>query len=226
MSNNQTFQEFLNTYVPDITLWPFLLNLLLAGVLSYVLGLFYVEFGRSMSNRKTLGRNFLMLGMTTMLIITVVKSSLALSLGLVGALSIVRFRTAVKEPEELAYLFLTIAIGLGLGAGQSLITILAFVLILGVLWLRTLGREVESNKNLFLTVTSNGDQKLSVDAVVELLRPHCRGLKLKRFDESNGAIDALFEVDFDDYKQLERATRVLREQNESIRVSFLQSDGV
>ena len=53
--------------------------------------------------------------MTTMLIITVVKSSLALSLGLVGALSIVRFRAAIKEPEELAYLFLTIAIGLALG---------------------------------------------------------------------------------------------------------------
>lgn len=226
MSDNQTFQEFLNTAVPDITLWPFLLNLLLTAVLSYLLGLFYVKFGRSMSNRKTLGRNFLMIGMTTMLIITVVKSSLALSLGLVGALSIVRFRTAVKEPEELAYLFLTIAIGLGLGAGQRLITILACLVILGVLWLRTLGREVEGNKNLFLTVTSKGDQKLTVDAVVELLLPHCTGLKLRRFDESNGAIDALFEVDFADYKQLERATRVLREQNESVCVSFLQTDGV
>ena len=57
--------------------------------------------------------------MTTLLVIAVVKSSLALSLGLVGALSIVRFRTPIKEPEELAYIFLAIALGLCLGADQS-----------------------------------------------------------------------------------------------------------
>jgi len=51
--------------------------------------------------------------MTTIFISTVVESSLALTLGLVGALSIVRFRTAVKEPEELSYMFLAITIGLG-----------------------------------------------------------------------------------------------------------------
>ena len=53
------------------------------------------------------------------------KSSLALSLGLVGALSIVRFRTPIKEPEELAYLFISIAMGLGLGANQILATVVA-----------------------------------------------------------------------------------------------------
>ena len=58
-----------------------------------------------------------------MVMITIVKSSLALSLGLVGALSIVRFRTAIKEPEELSYAFLSIAIGLGLGADQRLTTL-------------------------------------------------------------------------------------------------------
>ena len=56
--------------------------------------------------------------MIVFFVILIVKSSLALSLGLVGALSIVRFRTPIKEPEELIYLFLAIAIGLGFGAGQ------------------------------------------------------------------------------------------------------------
>ena len=50
-----------------------------------------------------ISQKFFVLSLTTMIIITIVKSSLALSLGLVGALSIVRFRTAIKEPEELAY---------------------------------------------------------------------------------------------------------------------------
>jgi hypothetical protein len=63
----------------------------------------------------------MMITMTTMLIITIVKASLALSLGLVGALSILRFRAAIKEPKELAYWFLAIAIGLDFGARQRVI---------------------------------------------------------------------------------------------------------
>ena len=63
-----------------------------------------------------------MLSLITFLVILIVKSSLALSLGLVGALSIVRFRTPIKEPEELIYLFLAIALGLGYGAGQIIPT--------------------------------------------------------------------------------------------------------
>ena len=97
-------------------------------------------------------KNFVMMSMTTMFIITVVKSSLALSLGLVGALSIVRFRAAIKEPEELSYLFLTIAIGLGLGADQRLITIVAFIVIVAILWIRNVFHKSEINQNLHLTI--------------------------------------------------------------------------
>ena len=61
------------------------------------------------------------------------KSSLAFSLGLGGALSIVRLRTPIKEPEELAYLFIAIAMGLGLGANQTLPTIVAGLMLLGVM---------------------------------------------------------------------------------------------
>ena len=95
------------------------ISLALAAVLGSILGQVYIRFGHSLSNRKLFARNFLVLVVTTTLIISIVRSSLALSLGLVGALSIVRFRAAIKEPEELAFLFLAISIGLGLGAGQA-----------------------------------------------------------------------------------------------------------
>ena len=55
------------------------------------------------SDRSLFSKNFIFISLTTMLIITIIKSSLALSLGLVGALSIIRFRTAIKEPEELMF---------------------------------------------------------------------------------------------------------------------------
>ena len=72
-------------------------------------------------------KNFVVLGVATCIVIMIVKSSLALSLGLVGALSIVRFRAAIKEPEELVYLFLIIAVGLGTGANQLVIITIRYI---------------------------------------------------------------------------------------------------
>ena len=119
MNKTNSFEQFLTTQSAQIPLAAFVVDLLLAALLSWVLARMYTRFGTSLSNRRNFARNFVLLTTTTMLIITIVKSSLALSLGLVGALSIVRFRAAIKEPEELMYLFLSIGIGLGLGAGDA-----------------------------------------------------------------------------------------------------------
>jgi len=114
----------------------FILNALLAAFLSWCLSIYYTKYGKAIGNRSKFSNNFMLLALTTMLIIYIVKSSIALSLGLVGALSIVRFRAAIKDPEELTYLFLVIGIGLGMGANQAGITILAFVLIMALLILK------------------------------------------------------------------------------------------
>ena len=100
----------------------FLSSLIAATVLSLLIQFFYVRYASTLSNKFEFSKNFVILGITTTIVITIVKSSLALSLGLVGALSIVRFRAAIKEPEELVFLFLVIATGLGCGAGQIKIT--------------------------------------------------------------------------------------------------------
>jgi MFS superfamily sulfate permease-like transporter len=84
----------------------FLPGSLIAIVLASVVAWYYTTFGRSLSNRGRLASILPVMAMIIVLIISVVKSSLALSLGLVGALSIVRYRTAIKEPEELMYIFL------------------------------------------------------------------------------------------------------------------------
>ena len=103
---------------------------MLLSILSYLIKLIYNRYSHSLSNKDYFSKNFVILGVTTCLVITIVKSSLALSLGLVGALSIVRFRAAIKEPEELVYLFLVIATGLGIGANQVKITILGVLVAL------------------------------------------------------------------------------------------------
>jgi len=94
MNKIQSFEQFLTTSSVKVPIIDFIFNILLAALLAYVLGLVYARFANSLSNRKSFSKNFIIITVTTMLVISIVKSSLALSLGLVGALSIVRFRTA------------------------------------------------------------------------------------------------------------------------------------
>ena len=88
------FANILNTPVNDVLqIDSLIISLILAYIISSCLSIIYKKFARSLSNHDSLANIFPLLSIITTLVITVVKSSLALSLGLVGALSIVRFRT-------------------------------------------------------------------------------------------------------------------------------------
>ncbi len=161
MNKVETFAQFLAAQSTHISPISFSVNLLLAALLSYVLGKVYIQYGTSLSNRVAFSRNFVLITMTTMLVISIVKSSLSLSLGLVGALSIVRFRTAIKDPEELSYVFLTIALGLGFGANQVSITCLGFVIILAMIIARNFNLRQDQIKDHSLVLNINSELKNS-----------------------------------------------------------------
>ena len=121
---------FANSIATPLPLSELILNLGIGAFLALLVRLHFFRYSNSLTNRTEFMTVLPFITLTTILIISIVKSSLALSLGLVGALSIVRFRTPIKEPEELAYLFISIAIGLGLGANQTLATIISTLIIL------------------------------------------------------------------------------------------------
>ncbi len=202
------------------------LSLGVAAVLGALLGQVYVHFGHSLSNRRQFARNFLILTVTTTLIISIVKTSLALSLGLVGALSIVRFRAAIKEPEELAFLFLAISVGLGLGAGQALITLVALIVILGLIMLRSIASRSPGQPNLYLTVASPAGANLGANKLLELLTSVGATANLKRFDQSPELLEAAFTVDFKGVNRLEQFTQKVREFSPGARISCLDDRGV
>jgi uncharacterized membrane protein YhiD involved in acid resistance len=202
------------------------LSLGVAALLGIVLGEVYVRFGHSLSNRRQFARNFLVLVVTTTLIISIVRSSLALSLGLVGALSIVRFRAAIKEPEELAFLFLAISIGLGLGAGQALVTVVALVVILGLIMIRSTLRSRPEQPNLYLTVTSPASARLGANQILETLESLGVGGSLKRLDETAEQLEAAFVVDFQQVGKLEQFTQRLRQLSPAVRISCLEDRGL
>jgi hypothetical protein len=226
MNSELTFQDFLTNQSVQVDLPSFALNIALAAFMAWILGQVYLRYGETLSNRQQFGRNFVLIAMTTVLIISVVKSSLALSLGLVGALSIVRFRAAIKEPEELAYLILNIAIGLGLGADQRVVTIVAFVVIVALISLVRFGRQSPVSHNLYLTIDSHLPEKISLERIVEVMRRHFSGIDLKRFDETSEALEASFRVEFEDFGRLEEVKRELLTAHRNLKITFLDVQGV
>ena len=147
--------------------------MIIGGGLAIYVRELYTRYGSTISNRENFANVFPMLTLITVVIIFVVKSSLTLSLGLVGALSIVRFRTAIKSAEELAYLFLCIAIGLALGADHRVLTVAAVIVISAFILARQhLGRRRRAH-NLLLTITGDAkrffEKEASVVDVIETL---------------------------------------------------------
>ncbi|MGD2087766.1 MAG: DUF4956 domain-containing protein [Candidatus Aminicenantes bacterium] len=226
MGKYQSFKEFLVSHSVDLSLTGVLFNLLLAALLGSILSWVYIRYGRSLSNRRILGKILMPITMTTMLIITIVKSSLALSLGLVGALSIVRFRTAIKEPEELSYLFLAIGIGLGLGADQRLITTVSILIILLFIILRSFKGKKKDRQNLFLTVNCTEPAAVSLEKITAILEKHATLVNLKRFDETPHVLEAFFQVEFKDFQQLTKTKEEIKNAGKGISISFLDNRGI
>ena len=226
MNQQQTFEKFLATATTHIPILSFIVDLLLAALLSYLLSKIYERFASSLSNRKLFAGNFVLIALSTVLIIAIVKSSLALSLGLVGALSIVRFRAAIKEPEELSYLFLTIGIGLGLGANQITITVLAFIIISIILILKSLRAGKEKDQILIFTVQSENSNQIDLQKVIDVLKRNSSALNLRRFDESNHAFEASFNVEFSDLDQMNAAKNELLKLEKSLKIQFLDNSGI
>ena len=134
----------LKNFEIDISLFILVISLLTSIICAYVIKIIYLKYAKTLNNKENFSDVFILLSVTTTIVITVVKFSLALSLGLVGALSIVRFRAAIKEPEELVYLFMIIGVGLASGSSQYEV---AFVLT-GAVFIIIVASNKFSKKNM------------------------------------------------------------------------------
>jgi hypothetical protein len=207
----------------DIPLGNFILNLGLTILLTVAISFLYSKYGNSISNRKSFGDNYPLIGIATFLIITIIKSSLALSLGLVGALSIVRFRSAIKEPEELSYIFFTIAIALGFGANQIYITILGFS-VFSIFIIFKKDRTKNSRQDLvkFIIVETQDD----VDVVTSIVEPHVTQLTLKRLETNKGNNEYIFNAEIKSFDSLTTLRKEIITSDNSAKIILMDQAGL
>lgn len=224
MSAAQTWMNPGNAAAP-LQIADLAINLLVAWAITFGLGLHYARFGASMGNRHVLGKVFPFVSVTTVLLIAIVKSSLALSLGLVGALSIIRFRTPIKEPEELAYLFLSITIGLGLGADYRMETTAATAIIVSLMTLvqlrvhRSEGRHLYLNIGLEMAAGEPASQALQPVALI--LHKHCKAVDLRRMDSEQARLELTFFVDIDTSGKIASLSAELTQAFPNVRLTLL-----
>ncbi|MDH3648859.1 MAG: DUF4956 domain-containing protein [Saprospiraceae bacterium] len=214
------FEQYLQEFNATVNLQEFLINLMITAFLALVLRWFYTRFGSSISNRQKFAMNFIPLALTTFLIITVIKSSLALSLGLVGALSIVRFRAAIKDPEELTYLFLTIGVGLVTGANKPILAVLATACILPLVFLnKRISREgFKQEDRMFVNIHTD---YLELDRISKIVTENFKFVELKRMDQIDNRIDLSYVCNVESLETLDQVRLQLTELSDQTQISFV-----
>ena len=218
------------TSTAPLSLETLLLNLGLCILLSSLLAVYYRKLGSSLSNRAKFSPILPLLSLITLLVISIVKSSLALSLGLVGALSIVRFRTAIKDPEELIFLFFAIALGLGFGADQRIATLVAFGVIMAFLLVRHLITKDKANgsSNLFLNLEGqiNGNVGQFFTELNQTILSVTKNADLRRLDSGEDSIQATYYVHIENAHMLAELMDTLRGKYPSLAISMVEQDNL
>ena len=185
---------------------PFLISVVLIGIgLSWYLRWFYIKYGKSNTDRKVIADSFPLLVISIIMIIYLIKSSIALSLGLVGALSIVRFRAAIKEPEELIYILFVIAIGLGLGAKQVTPVLIIFVITIAFLFLRNkFSNNLAIDKKVIINLSINKENDFK-DILKEwnlIISNNGSDVDLYRIEQNENDINVTYTVKIKSFEDL------------------------
>lgn len=184
---------FKSSFLENVTAVS-LTDMAIALVLSFFLGLFiFYVYKKTFSGvmfSQAFGGSLIAMTMITTMVILAVTSNIVLSLGMVGALSIVRFRTAIKEPMDIAFLFWTIAGGIVLAAGMIPLAIFGSVII-GVIMLVFCNRKSSQKPYIAIISCNNGKTE---EQVVAYLKQNTDKTQVKSKNAQKGGIELTYEV--------------------------------
>ena len=189
-----TFHDiFKSSFLENVTSVS-ILDMAIALILAFFLGMFiflvYKKTYQGVMYSSGFGTTLIALTMITTVVILAVTSNVVLSLGMVGALSIVRFRTAIKEPLDIAFLFWSIAVGIVLAAGMIPLAVIGSVVI-GIVLLVFVNKK--SHTNPYIVVIQCMDRAAEEKATV-YLKSKCNRCVIKSKSAQKGCIEMNMEI--------------------------------
>lgn len=190
MSFSDIFKSSFLENVTSVTIFDMVIALVLSFCIGVFIFLVYKKTYKGVLYSGSFGVTLIALTMITTLVILAVTSNVVLSLGMVGALSIVRFRTAIKEPLDIAFLFWSIAAGIVLAAGMIPLAIFGSVVI-GVILLIFVNKKPHENPYILVINCDNNDAEGQINA---FLKPHLLKQVVKSKTVTDGAVELNYEV--------------------------------
>lgn len=173
----------------DLSVETILLHLLVATVIGFVIYLSYRLSHDGSLYSKKFNVSLVMLTILTTVVMTVIGNNIALSLGMVGALSIVRFRTAIKDSRDTIYLFWTIIVGICCGVGDYLVAALGSGVVFVILLF--LGR-IRNDNRMLLIIRASRQQEDKIEAIVFQYFARKANLRVKNTTEAN--VEFIYEL--------------------------------
>ena len=202
----------------EMTPEQIVLNIGIAAVLGFFIFISYYISHRGTIYSKKFNASLVILAALTGTVMTVIGNNIALSLGMVGALSIVRFRTAIKDPMDLLFLFWSIGTGIICGAGlYKIAVILAVLVTIGLLILDLF--PVRISPYLLIINADSADRE---DDILALIQQNAGYYKLKSKNISSGSMDLIYETRSKNEKELVNSLSRL---DGILSVSLLSHDG-
>lgn len=190
MTFNDIFKSGFLENVAAVSLFDMLLALVLAFCLGLFIFLVYKKTYQGVMYSSSFGVTLIALTMITTLVILAVTSNVVLSLGMVGALSIVRFRTAIKEPLDIAFLFWAIAAGIVLAAGMIPLAVVGSVFV-GVVLLIFVNKKPHCNPYIVVIQCDGHDSETAARAYLEERTSRCT---VKSKSAQKGSLELTVEI--------------------------------
>ncbi|MCI5848591.1 MAG: DUF4956 domain-containing protein [Lachnoclostridium sp.] len=190
MSFNDIFKSKFLENIESVSILDMAIALALAFGLGMFIFLVYKKTYQGVMYSSSFGTTLVALTMITTMVILAVTSNVVLSLGMVGALSIVRFRTAIKEPLDIAFLFWSIAVGIVLAAGMIPLAVAGSVII-GIILLVFVNKK--SHCNPYIVVLSCTDS-ITEKKAVDFLNDNVKKCVVKSKTAANGSVELNLEI--------------------------------
>lgn len=217
MSFNDIFKSNFLENITSVSV----LDMFIAIVLAFGLGMFiFLVYKKTYSGvmySSSFATTLVALTMITTVVILAVTSNVVLSLGMVGALSIVRFRTAIKEPLDIAFLFWSIAVGIVLAAGMIPLAIIGSVII-GIILLIFVNRKSHTNPYIVVIRCDGNESENKAKALLDTKVERC---VVKSKTAQKGCVELNFEIRLkDDNTDFVNALSDINGVNSAVLVSY------
>ena len=223
MDSNSKLIQTLET-AGEVDYLLIMISLFFCVTSSFILMFVYKNKANSLSSKIQISMIIPLLSNITFLVILIVKSSLALSLGLVGALSVIRFRTPVKEPEDLAFLFFAIALGIGYGALQIFSTSIIFLILILIIWFFLSKRDIANDKNFNLVIETDLEKNQKYfDQILNILKENAMEVEIVKIEKNENIIYLFYRVSFGQITNLKNVTKSLDKEFNGIKFSIYEN---